>query len=461
MANVPARLSAHSIVSAPAVARRRWWVLAGWAFWLVVAVNGAIVTALWLVDGGVSAVNDAGTLFTSIGRIAGLLGAYLLLIQVLLLSRLPFVERVAGFDRLTVWHRLNGKVCLYLVLAHVVFITAGYTVMDKISLQSEITVLWQTYPGMATASIGTVLIVLVAVSSLVIVRNRLRYGAWYLVHLLAYAGILFSWFHELPTGNEFITNPSASAYWTGLYLATLALLITFRFAQPALRGWWHGLRVMEVTAETPNVVSLRMTGRRLDRLGAHAGQFFLWRFLTGDRWWESHPFSLSQAPDGRSLRITVKHSGDFSNRIGEIRPGTKVLAEGPFGVFTDAVRKRERVALIAGGIGITPIRALIEEMDGNLVLVYRVLRDEDIVFGHELKNLAETKGMDLHFVVGDHAAPGGEYLLSPAHLRELIPDITDREVYICGPPAMSDFIERNVRQAHVPPKYIHTERFAL
>lgn len=462
MADVQTRSSVLSYhAPAAAASRRRWWVAGGWVFWLVVAVNAAIVTALWLNDGGVSAVHDLGTLLTSVGRITGLLGAYLLLVQVLLIARLPWIERMAGFDRLTVWHRLNGKVCLYLVLAHVVFITAGYALIDKISLKAEIQRLLQSYPGMVTATVGTVMIVLVAVSSFVIVRKRLRYEAWYLVHLLAYAGIVFAWFHELPTGNEFITNATASAYWTGLYLATLALLVAFRVAQPALRAWWHRLRVVEVTAETPNVVSVHIAGRKLDRLGARAGQFFLWRFLSSGRWWESHPFSLSRAPDGRSLRITVKHSGDFSKRIGEIRPGTRVIAEGPFGTFTDLVRRRERVALIAGGIGITPIRALLEEMRGDLVLVYRVVRDEDIVFGQELRKLADSKGITLHFVVGDHASPDGEKLLSPEHLREMVPDIAEREVYICGPPAMSDLIEKNVRQTRVPRKYIHTERFAL
>jgi ferredoxin-NADP reductase len=216
-----------------------------------------------------------------------------------------------------------------------------------------------------------------------------------------------------------------------------------------------------VTVETPNVVSLRISGRNLDRLGARAGQFFLWRFLTPDRWWESHPFSLSQAPDGRSLRITVKNSGDFTRHMKEIRPGTRVIAEGPFGVFTGEGRQRERVALIAGGIGITPVRALAEEMTGELALIYRVIREEDLVFRGELEELARERGLELLFVVGDHAAPGGERLLSPEHLCELLPDIAEREVYVCGPPAMANVIERTVRQAGVPPTYIHIERFAL
>lgn len=458
MADVRARRLARYATVRPHAGQR---TAIAWLLWLVFVANAGAIVILWARGGNVSGVHTLASLLSSVGRVTGLLGAYLLLVQVLLLARLPWLERLVGFDRLTIWHRRNGKAALYLVLAHVVLITVGYAMTDRISIPAEVSTLVRGYPGMVEATIGTGLMILVVGTSLVIVRRRLRYEAWYGVHLTAYAAILLGWFHQLPTGNEFITNRSAAVYWTALYLATLAPLVLFRFAQPIIRALWHRMRVAEVIVEGPNVVSLRITGRHLDRLGARAGQFFLWRFLTPNRWWESHPFSLSEAPNGRSLRITVKSSGDFSSHMGEIPPGTRVMAEGPFGTFTDAVRQRDRVALIAGGIGITPIRALVEEMPGDLVLVYRALREEDVVFRPELERLAHRRGIVTHYVIGDHAAPGGERLLSPEHLCELVPDIADRDVYVCGPPAMTAFIENRIRRAGVPPRYIHTERFAL
>ncbi len=425
----------------------------------ILLANAAFIVVLWLRGGGVSGVHGMADLLTSLGRITGLLGAYLLLIQVLLLARLRRIERLVGYDRLTVWHRINGKICLYLVLAHVVLITIGYALLDRISIPSQVSSLFGTYPDMIQAGIGTALVVLVAVSSIVIVRRRLRYETWYLVHLTAYAGIFLGWLHQIPTGNEFITN-SAAAYWTALYLVTLALVILFRLAQPALHAFRYQLRVAEVNQESPTVVSLRITGRHLDRMGARAGQFFLWRFVTWRLVWQSHPFSLSAAPDGQSLRITVKSLGDFTSRISEIRPGTRVVGVGPFGLFTDAVRRRDRVVLIAGGVGITPIRSLLEEMSGDLVLIYRVVHDTEIVFRAELEALAQERGIRLCYVTGDHRAPGGEQLMSSDHLRELIPDIAQREVYVCGPPAMSSVVESQVRRAGVPPRYIHNESFA-
>jgi predicted ferric reductase len=239
------------------------------------------------------------------------------------------------------------------------------------------------------------------------------------------------------------------------------LLLVFRVGEPVVNAFRYRLRVAAVVAEAPGVVSLRITGRGVERLHAQAGQFFLWRFLSHRDWWKSHPFSLSEAPDGGSFRITVKNLGDFTSRIGEIPPGTRVVAEGPFGVFTDRARRREKVVLIAGGIGITPVRALLEEIPGELVVIYRVLAESDIVFRDELERLAAERGFTLHIVVGDHRTDEGRNHLSPEHLRELVPDIADCDVYVCGPTGMADALAANVRRTAVPSRQIHIERFAL
>jgi predicted ferric reductase len=303
--------------------------------------------------------------------------------------------------------------------------------------------------------IGTV------VTSLVIVRRRLRYEAWYAVHLLVYLAIALAWFHQIPTSNELTVNPTAATNWMSLYVATAALLVWFRILVPVIQAVRYQMRVDSVTVEGPGVVSLRISGRRLERLHARAGQFFLWRFLSQGRWWQCHPFSLSEAPTGQSLRISVKASGDFTARIGEIRPGTRVVTEGPFGVFTGLARRRERVLFIAGGIGITPIHAMLEEMPGDLTLIYRAIAAEDIVFRAELERLAREHGFALHLVLGDHTLPECKDLLSSAHLLRLVPDMVDRDVYLCGPPPMMRAVEHALRDAGVPSRHIHSERFAL
>ena len=252
-----------------------------------------------------------------------------------------------------------------LLSAHAVLITVGYALADRISVPAEVKRLVTGYPGVITAIAGLALLIAVAVSSVVIVRRRLRYETWYFVHLYAYLGVALAFSHQLATGTAFVGEPAARVYWYGLYGATLAAIVGFRIVVPLARSLRHRLRVERVVEETPGVVSVEIGGVGLDRLGARTGQFFSWRFLTRDRWWEAHPFSLSAAPDGRRLRITVKGVGDYTARLRAIPPGTRVIAEGPFGAFTTAARRRPRVALIAGGIGITPIRALLEDMPGE------------------------------------------------------------------------------------------------
>jgi predicted ferric reductase len=434
--------------------------LAGRGLALLALANAVVVVSLWLATGGPSDVHDLGGALTSAGRVAGLLGAYLVLVELLLLARIPLLERLYGFERLAVAHRINGRVALSLLLAHAALITAGYTVGDGISLLDELDRLITGYPGVITAIAGLTLLVAVVVTSAVAVRRRLRYETWHFLHLYAYLGVALAFSHQLATGTDFLARPVARAYWTALYVVTLGALVVFRILLPLARSLLvHRLRVERVIEEAPGVVSLEIGGERLHRLRAQAGQFFTWRFLTRDRWWEAHPFSLSAAPDGRRLRITVKGLGDYTASLAAIPPGTRVIAEGPFGSFTAAARRRPRVALIAGGVGITPIRALLEEMPGgpeDITVVYRALRDDDVILRSELDELAGRRGVEVHYLVGDHDAEP----LSPERLRALMPDIATRDVYVCGPPAMVEATRATLGRSGVSRRHIVTERFA-
>lgn len=421
--------------------------------------NAAGIVWLWYHGGNVTEVDDAAELVTSLARLTGLLAAYLALIQVLLLARLPWLDRLVGFDHLTVVHRWNGHACIALVVAHTLLTVWGYALLDDVTLWAEVETLLGAgvYPGMITATVGTALLLVVGLTSIVIARRRLPYEWWYAIHLTAYAGIALAWFHQIPTGNELAVDSVAANYWRALYIVTLGAIVVFRIGAPMVNALRFRLRVAEVVPEGPGAVSVRVTGRRLDRLRARSGQFFLWRFLTPDRWWEAHPFSLSEAPNGRSLRLTAKAVGDYTRGLRELQAGTRVIAEGPFGVFTTEARHCEKTLLIAGGIGITPIRALLDELQGDTIVLYRVIEEDEVLFADEL----ERARARVEVVVGDHLDEHGHKLLSPEHLRELVPDVGERDVFISGPPGMVSAIEKNVRNAGVPRRQIHSERFAL
>ena len=432
--------------------------------WLLFVANMVVIGALWARGGAFDGIGDPGIALTSLGRLTGLIGSYLALVQILLLVRVRWLERLAGFDALTLWHRRNGKLCLLLLLAHTVLITVGYTLTGRTSILHEISKLLSSYDDMITATVGTGLLVVVVVTSLVIVRRRLPYEVWYAVHLATYAGIALAFAHQLSNGSEFVSDTVARDYWTALYVVTLAASVGFRLLVPLWQALWYRMRVEAVVTEGPGVVSLVIAGRHLDRMGARSGQFFLWRFLTPDGWWQSHPFSLSAPPAGDRLRVTVKNLGDFSARAARLAPGTRVVAEGPFGTLTEAVRTRRRVLLVAGGVGITPLRALFEDLParpGELTLLYRAVDEPDLVFRAELDALAAHRGAELHYVLGDHRDPANRALLGPAHLRGLVPDVRSRDVYLCGPTAMTDVTEKTLHRLGVPRHQVHVERFAF
>ena len=436
---------------APPTARRRPKAVARIGLYGLLAANAAVVAVLFVQAGfGANAL-------VVLGRLTGLYAALLMAFQLLLVARLPWLDRRIGMDRLTLWHRRVGFGLLWTLLGHAVFITFGYAEMSSMDPVDQLVDLAETVEGVLRAVVALVLILVVGAVSARRARRRLAYETWHFVHLYTYVAVVLAFTHQVAVGSTFTASAAATAYWYGLWGAALTAVFAGRLVLPLWRNWRHRLRVTAVVPESDDVVSVYITGRDLDRLPARAGQFFLWRFLTKDRWWQANPFSLSAAPDGRTLRLTAKAAGDGSAALRHLRPGTRVFAEGPYGAFTTLHRTRPDALLIAGGVGVTPIRALLEELHGHAVVLYRVNTETDAVLHDELRELALAKGAELHLVTG----PPVPDRLAPGELSRLVPDLTDRDVYVCGPPGMTTAVLRGLRELGVPKQQIHYERFSL
>ncbi|MCW2701324.1 MAG: putative oxidoreductase [Blastococcus sp.] len=429
-------------------------------------VSLALVSYWWATGGGARDLGDWADGLTSLGRLTGLLSADLLVVQVLLMARLPVLEHAYGQDLLAHKHRIVGFTSVNLMLAHLVLITWGYASGELRRTPATLWGLVTEYPGMLLAAAGTVCLVMVVLTSVKAARRRLRYESWHLIHLYAYLGVGLALPHQLWTGQEFLHSSADTLFWWGSWALAAGAVLVYRVALPLWRSARHALRVTSVVREDDGVVSVYVTGNRLDRLGAEAGQFFTWRFLTGPGWTRAHPYSLSAAPDGRSLRITVKELGDGSAALRAVRPGTRVLVEGPYGRLSARARTRRRLALIGAGVGIAPLRALAEELDyapGDAVLLYRFA--DRPLFEGELAALVRERGLHVLMLPGHRRAPrswlgaGVGPADDLAALRYWIPDIAERDVYVCGPERWAEDVRRTAEAAGLAPDRFHVESF--
>ena len=385
-----------------------------------------------------------------------------MLVALLFVARTPFIENLFG-DRAARYHRVLAISALLFVGLHVLASTAGFALTDGVSIGDEFTTMVVTYPYMLVGLVGFGVFLAIGASSIRFIRSRLSYETWTGIHLYAYLGVVLAFGHQLAVGSDFASHPLSRVYWVGLYVVVFGLIVRFRVAAPVFLSIRHRFVVSRIVVEASDVVSIYVGGRHLERLDARAGQYFRLRLLARNEWWRSHPFSVSAVPDGMSLRFTVKALGAFSGRLQSLKPGTRVMLEGPYGALTGARRTMDRVALIGGGIGVTPIRALFEELAGavDVRVIYRASGAKDLVFWDELHELERRPGTYVTYLVGRRGSPHmPSDPLSASALRNLVPDIHVRDVFVCGPARMMDAVERSLRELGVPRHQVHTERFA-
>ncbi|WP_405576378.1 ferric reductase-like transmembrane domain-containing protein [Streptomyces sp. NBC_01092] len=427
---------------------------ARWAMWTFVIVNVVIVEALFATAG--SGKNGVLT----VAKFFGLHAALLLLFQLVLVARLPWLDRRIGMDRLTVWHRWVGFTLLWTVLTHATLVVLGYATLDDTSMGKTFVAL-SGVPASLLGMLAATLIVVIAVISTRGLRRRLQYEVWHGLHLLLYVALGLAFVHQLQETTTFTSSAFATAYWWVLWLFAFGSLLTGRVVMPLWRNAYHRFTVAAVVPESDNVVSVYVTGRHLDKLPARAGQFCIWRFPGHHHWWLANPFSLSAAPDGQGLRLTAKAAGSTSAGLRNVPVGSRAFVEGPYGAFTSLHRTRPGALLIAGGIGITPVRAMLEEQaTGDFVVLYRVRSEADAVLLDEVRHLVALRGGRLHLLTG-RTGEGGTPPFDPHNLHRLVPDITERDVYVCGPPAMTTAVLTGLRALRVPARQVHAERFGL
>jgi predicted ferric reductase len=426
-------------------------LIAGLGLGLTVAMQ---VTTMTYTD-----ISSVYALITSFSRLCALVGTYFAILGIFLIARIPFVERGVGHDRLVTWHRKLAPYSLFLIGFHVFFIIFGFAGQDQIPLYKELWNMLTKFYWMWAALGGFILMILAGVTSYKKARAKMSYETWWIIHIYTYAAVALSFMHQVLNGSMFVGHPLNRWFWTALYVVMGASVLYWRIGLPLVRSMRHNIKVDRVVIEGPGVVSVIMRGRKLHMLAAQGGQFFSWRFLTQGHLLVAHPYSLSAAPTEHYVRITVKDLGDHSRSLALLRPGTRVFVEGPYGAFTAGRASSPHVVLVGGGVGITPIRAIIEEFKNGVQMdvIFRASKEEDLVLREELDYLAANSDgtIRVHYLVG----PRKNHPMDARSITKLVPSFTDADIYICGPTPLVESVRKAAQDVGVPKDKFHDEAF--
>jgi predicted ferric reductase len=414
-----------------------------------------IMLGWWSMNG--AHLQTYGDRLVTIGRLLGLLAAWCVIIQIILMSRVPFIERNFDLQDNIQLHKYNGYALLATISGHVIFLTLGYALPMHVTLWNQ-TIMFNTqYSDVFLATVGTTIFFVASFLSLQALRAKMRYEIWYLLHLTVYLGIFFTFLHQIKTGGDFINNFWFTAYWYALYILAFVVWLRYRVINPLLLDFKHGFQVQSVVKTAANTYSVTLTGEHIRDFQFEPGQYATWRFLSGNLWYEAHPFSISSPRGADYLQFTVKASPTLTAKIANVRQGTYVIVDGPRGSFTaERAEKTSKVVLIAGGIGVAPYLSTIEDLLNNgkdVTLLYSARTDADVAFRNELRGL-QKHGLKISLYLNEM-----NQKITPEVLGSISQD--DTTIYICGPDGMSLSFVSTLQSLGFAQRNIITERFAF
>lgn len=426
-------------------------------------VNIVAIFIFWWINSSYYIHNPAGgNLYIALGRLTGLLGEYCILIQLVLVGRIRFVEHLYGFDKLNKIHRWIGYSILTLLLSHPLLLVIGNASANGVPLWYQFIDFLANKEDVMLAYISILLFIFVIFLSIAIVRKKLRYETWYFTHLATYLAIGLALNHQLGTGD--LRGGAALYYWYVLNFSIFGLVLAYRFLRPLYLFVRHRFYVEAVLAETPDTFSVYVTGKSMEKFSFEAGQYANITILARGMWY-THPFSLSAAENGKFLRFSIKSLGDYTSKIRDLKPGTRMIIDGPLGLFVEKRAVRNKFLFIAGGIGITPLRSMIESLatkQVDIVLLYATRTEKDITFKAEFDGfLARCATLKIYYILGT-PTPGYESgMLDKEKIVRLVPDFYTREVFLCGPPPMMKGTVKNLTELGFSPDHVHYENFSF
>ncbi|GAA3612555.1 ferric reductase-like transmembrane domain-containing protein [Microlunatus ginsengisoli] len=390
------------------------------------------------------------------------------------MARIPMLERAYGQTELA---RIHGAVGIGFVAAMTTHIFLFAAALPPSGPSDDVTELLRVV-GMTSvlslAAVASVTFLVAAGASARRIRDKLGYERWHLLHASAYFALGLAIPHELAFGTA-IRTAWGRAFFGGLILTAYALILVFRLGVPTYRYWAYRPECYRVEHDSQgHQTSLYIRGaagcrKNLGQLGYRSGHFAILRFMVRGLWVEAHPGSISASPKFDELRFTFTDEDHRWYEMLRNAPAPVVL-EGPFGRL-HRVDLTAKLALFAGGIGVTPLRAMLEDLPltSDVVFLYRVKDDLTAALRAEVNELAESRGVRLVWLVGPRGKSHGGPSWLPAACQHCrtdvdnmlleIPDIKERQLVIVGPKTWTNIVQHVALEAGVSKKQIQMEPF--
>lgn len=400
---------------------------------------------------------DPAALLYWLARATGALALTLILLAALLSIRIPGLDRgFGGLTRMWTIHHGLGWAGFVLVLVHVWLVAAGglttstEAAIHRLFPPLDRTALW--------AGWAALLALVVFLAPTFKFFGEPGYARWKRLHLISAAALVLALLHAVPL---------AAVAWPWWLLGALAMAAILWRKVLAPRLGSRPYRVEAVEALGPDLVELQLAPADGTPLMHGPGQFV---YLTpldstlASGAGEEHPYTLTSAPGAAHLRIAIKALGDATRALQQVRPGTDMRVEGPYGDFLPRCPQSRPALWVGAGIGITPfvgaIRAMAEggqRLHPSVQLIYAVNTRAEAHFADALERLVANLP-NVSLAIHERNASG---LVDAAWLQAQCPDLQQREVWICGPAPFDRHLRAILRAQGIPRRRIHSEAFHL
>lgn len=441
----------------------------------VLLINGVVPGAILLWDAmhGHAGANPVNYAILTTGLLA-------LIFLTLSLMVTP-LRKITGFSWLFHFRRTLGLYAFYYALAHFGIFFVFDRALNIADTFSEMV----KRPYLIVGSIGLLAMVPLAVTSTNAMIRRLGSVRWRRLHRLAYLAAIAGVTHFYMQVKSDTRLPVTFGIVLAILLGyRLVMFVVVQLKKPAVgivpvtdpmvAGRWTGkLRVGKIIQETWNVKTFHLLPPDGEVLPfAYLPGQYLTFTLNIDGKTIRRSYTIASTPSRKGhCQVTIKREemGLVSRHMHDkVQEGDLLAVAAPSGKFTFTGVESGSVALLAAGVGITPLMSMLRNMcdgkwDGQIYLVYSNKTPMDIIFRAEIEQLQQVNP-NLHVIMTLTRAEGTDWAGATGRvdamlLERMIPEPHNIPYYLCGPASMLSATGDLLLKMGVPKANIHTESF--